>query len=232
MLVSPVDTLVFDLDNTLIDRNKAMRQTVERWLAQQSDHGRIPGTIDDRNRQELIDIIMEKDDWGYADRNDFAAWILSHVPGGFAGQFTVASLQSWFWEQIPSYIAPNQVVIEFLENLAKRYRILLATNGGGNTQRAKLRQASLLDLFNPQDIFISGETGAAKPDPLYYSRLIERSLVDPARSLFIGDHPVHDIAGAATAGFRTCWVSYNRPLPPDSKPDLVITYTTELIKWL
>ncbi len=33
MLIERIDTLIFDLDNTLIDRNAAMRMSLHAWLS-------------------------------------------------------------------------------------------------------------------------------------------------------------------------------------------------------
>ncbi len=52
-----------------------------------------------------------------------------------------------------------------LRPLRSGYRLGVATNGIGETQRGKLRRADLADLF---DFVVSADVGVAKPDPAFY----------------------------------------------------------------
>lgn len=59
-----------------------------------------------------------------------------------------------------------------------------------------------LDL--PADLVVtSAEWGVAKPDPAFFTRVLEASQAMPSETLYVGDHPANDIFPAAAAGLRT-----------------------------
>lgn len=223
MLKERYDTLIFDLDNTLVDRNGAMRQTIGLWLQEQGN--------DKYNDTVILDAVMEKDNWGYQDRFAFADWL--HGEYGIKSDmpYDKEELLNWLFQRIPGFMQPTPAVSDFLRLAGQSFRLGLATNGSSVNQRNKLRLAEITDLFEPGIVFISGEVGVPKPDPIFYQRMIEKAQVDPARTLFIGDHPEHDIAGPKGAGFDACWVSYDRSFTGKIEPDLVVAKTTDLAKW-
>ncbi|MGD8440795.1 MAG: YjjG family noncanonical pyrimidine nucleotidase [Holophagae bacterium] len=91
-----------------------------------------------------------------------------------------------------------------VRQLERRARLLLLTNGIAEVQRPRVAAAPIRDCF--ADVVISGEVGAAKPDPAIFDHALERA-GQPAREavLMVGDNLVSDIAGGAGAGLDTCW---------------------------
>lgn len=224
MLKERYDTLVFDLDNTLVDRNGAMRQTIGLWLQEQGN--------DKYNDNVVLDTVMEKDNWGYQDRFAFAGWLHEQYGVKTEVPYNADELLNWLFQRIPGFMKPTPEVSDLLRLAKQSFRLGLATNGSSINQRNKLRLAELTELFAPEVVFISGEVGVPKPDPVFYQHMIEKAQLDPVRTLFIGDHPEHDIAGPRSAGFKTCWVSYNRPFTGSVQPDFVVAKTTDLTRWM
>jgi putative hydrolase of the HAD superfamily len=54
-------------------------------------------------------------------------------------------------------------------------------------------------------ILISDAEGIHKPDRQIFHRTLERLNTDPARAVFVGDHPEVDVAGAKAAGMHAIW---------------------------
>ena len=50
----------------------------------------------------------------------------------------------------------------------------------------------------------------------------------PEEILFVGDHPEMDVAGAATCGFKTCWVNADPSLDFEPPCDYQIASITEI----
>lgn len=77
-------------------------------------------------------------------------------------------------------------------------RVIVAGN-----QTAKAGQM-LRALNLPADLVVtSAEWGVAKPDPAFYTRVLEASGAMPSETLYVGDHPANDVLPARAAGLRT-----------------------------
>ncbi|MFF1378998.1 HAD family hydrolase [Streptomyces sp. NPDC058308] len=80
-------------------------------------------------------------------------------------------------------------------------RVIVA--GNGTPRAAELLRA--LDL--PADLVAtSGDWGVAKPDPAFFARVLEVAQAGPRETLYVGDHPAHDIFPAKQAGLRTAHI--------------------------
>lgn len=117
---------------------------------------------------------------------------------------------------------------EALECLSKRYRLYLASNGTARVQAGRLESANIRHYF--QDVFISQEMGANKPDILYFQRCFDRipGFV-PEKTMIVGDSLTSDILGGIQAGIHTCWVNPSgKPGREDICPDYEIRSLTQL----
>ena len=57
-----------------------------------------------------------------------------------------------------------------------------------------------------QRIATSGEWGVAKPDPQFFTRIIEMAPGEPDEIVYVGDHRDNDVLPAHAAGLRTAFV--------------------------
>ncbi len=115
------------------------------------------------------------------------------------------------WEdhkKLPGFVLPCSGLKEMLLRLGEQYRIACVSNGSGFMQRAKLSYAGLDDLF--EGLFISGETGIAKPAPEIFLKAVAWAGVNPFETIMVGDHPDLDITPAASLGMKTVWVRPER----------------------
>lgn len=114
--------------------------------------------------------------------------------------------------------------VRALDRPAAPVRIGVVTNGPAEVQRAKARLLGVEALAD--FVLVSGEFGAAKPEPAIFAEALRLGGVDPARALMVGDSLHHDIAGARAAGIRTIWINRaavppgNGTLPDQQAPDL------------
>jgi 2-haloacid dehalogenase len=87
--------------------------------------------------------------------------------------------------------------------LDRGWRILALTNGSEESTRRLLSRVGLADRFS---VFLSCDRiGKTKPHPEVYE--IARQEAGPGALWLIAAH-AWDVAGAARAGLRTCWVSH------------------------
>jgi HAD superfamily hydrolase (TIGR01662 family) len=223
MLIEHIDTLIFDLDNTLIDRNAAMRLSLHDWLSTQGYNG--------PQLETALNNCMQYDNWGYANRHDLCTWLLHNYGNKQNMEATPQQLQHLLHVNNSRNVQPNTEVQALLQNLRSQYQLVLATNGGSATQRAKIQQAQLEHFFKPGAIFVSGEMEFEKPDPRYFQKIIGDLQLDVSKALVIGDNLINDIQAANACGLYTCWVSYDREGEADIQPTMTIKNITEISAW-
>ena len=98
---------------------------------------------------------------------------------------------------------------EALARWEKRVRVLVVTNGIARVQRGRFARSPFPHLA--EDMIISEEIGAQKPDPRIVATAMARAGVrDPARVLLLGDSLTSDMAAAANAGVDGCWFNPGR----------------------
>ena len=115
-----------------------------------------------------------------------------------------------------------------LQSLSQKYKLYLASNGTAKVQAGRLKSANISRYF--QEIFVSQEIGADKPDKLYFDRCAARIPgYDPRKALIAGDSLTSDIQGGINAGIKTVWVNFRGFTPhADIQPDYEIASLTEL----
>ena len=173
-----VKAILFDLDNTLIDRDGAFEACLRKVFPEQSV------------RQELLSL----DQGGHGCRETlFEAW--SRKSGELMSQ-------QKFVQLLTEQLSPDSQQKHRLQELSKRYKLGIVSNGGGGSQRRKLQATELDQIFPSERTFISGELGVAKPDPRIFHHACEVLGEDPKDCLFIGDQEQIDGLGARRAGLR------------------------------
>ena len=110
---------------------------------------------------------------------------------------------------------------EVCRTLAERgHRLYIVTNGVASVQKNRLKLCSFGHLF--QQLFISEEAGASKPDKAYFDHVRSQLPEFTAENaLVIGDSLATDIRGANNAGLPCCWFNPKSIAAPE---DLQIDY--------
>ena len=117
---------------------------------------------------------------------------------------------------------------ETVEQLSKKYRLFLASNGNASVQKGRMTSANLYRFF--EKVFVSEEIGHNKPAKAYFDAAFDQIPgFDPAKALMVGDSLSSDIKGGNNAGIRTCWVN---PGHAPRKPDIHVDYEIESLSQL
>ena len=169
--------VLFDLDNTLIDRNAAFEACV------------CESFSDPRLRREIIDV----DASGTGEREAlFELWEKHSGP---------LMNQSIFGQMISERIRPDPTLLHVLKDVSRSVKVGVISNGSGEAQRRKLRAAGLDSVFG-EHVWISEEVGSAKPDVRIFQKAMQTLGVRPESCLYIGDRDEIDLRGAHAAGMR------------------------------
>jgi putative hydrolase of the HAD superfamily len=170
--------VLFDLDNTLIDRERAFRDCVDAAFS------------DATVRAEILQL----DDRGHGPRGPLLnAW--ERHAGSPMTQLMLGNL-------IADQLQPDRGLLNALHALAASMKLGIVTNGGSETQRRKIRVAGLSDVIPRERVWVSAEVGKAKPNREIFQLALQGLDVSAGDCLFIGDHERNDIAGAIAAGLR------------------------------
>lgn len=118
--------------------------------------------------------------------------------------------------------------IQFLNSIAKKYRLFLVTNGTEPTQIVRLRTAGIDGFF--EEKFYSEQIGCAKPYAGFFDYVFSHiSDFDKGIAVLVGDSLTSDIAGANNAGITGIWFN-PKGLTNDSSavPDYTVAGYGEL----
>ncbi len=114
-----------------------------------------------------------------------------------------------------------------LERIAAQVPVAAVTNGNADLDRVGIGHLFAFTLG-------SREHGVAKPDASIFHAACDRLSCAHGDVLHVGDHIEMDVAGAARAGLRTCWINREdrRWEHPTLAPDLEFDTLTALADWL
>jgi HAD superfamily hydrolase (TIGR01549 family) len=122
---------------------------------------------------------------------------------------------------------------ELLETLRVRgCKLGIVTNGFVSTHTRKLDVLGLRPLVDA--IFLADEMGMVKPDPGCFTHACRVLDSDPRRTAMVGDRYDRDVIGAQAAGLFTVLIDVHRiPLPPGGQPaDAVVGSVAEVLEVL
>ena len=214
-----VEGLVFDLDNTLLDRYSVFLGVAESFF---DEHLR-PTTLVERD--EAVAMMVRWDGDGYNDREGMLRRWLSEWPDV---RLDMDSLTEWYRSEMEWQVEPDADINEFLAHLNERQVPWGIVTNGSPSQHGKCRAAGLDKLAG--FVIVSEEAGYAKPDLRIFQDALEATgLVAPEQVMFVGDNPEADIDGAKQFGMKAAWVRRGRPYPSDLQPpDHVIDHVIEV----
>tara|TARA_B100001059_G_C17568096_1_gene443527 strand:- start:31 stop:726 length:696 start_codon:yes stop_codon:yes gene_type:complete len=118
-------------------------------------------------------------------------------------------------------------VIETLEVLGKKFKIIAVTNGNAN-----LATIGIDYLFD--NVVTAIKAGAAKPSSKIFEMAIDLGGAKASETLHVGDHPEFDVDGAHKAGLKTVWVNRDKSIWPENyaRPGIEISHVSDLINYL
>lgn len=142
-------------------------------------------------------------------------------PDAFVSRYKAQALRL-----APESVTPMPGARETLRALADlRMPTGILSNGWTELQH---RKADLIGFEGPT--IASEEIGAWKPDPAAFLTAARRMGLSHQATLYVGDDPAIDIAGAKSAGMLAAWVD-SGPAPYPSgiaSPDVALTSLAEL----
>ncbi|MDQ6420579.1 HAD family hydrolase [Paenibacillus sp. LHD-117] len=197
--MNAIKAVLFDLDNTLLDRTSTFGHFTRLLLNRYFNH------LESTN--ELFDRIVELDEDGYKDKNVLFAELIEELP--WKSKPPVNELMDFYRAEYVNSAVLMSHASEVIAHARTKYRTGLITNGRNAIQYGKIDRLGIRDLFDL--IIVSEEAGVKKPDPKIFEMALDRLRLSSEQCLYVGDHPVNDMEGAARIGMQTIWIKVNHP---------------------
>ena len=217
-----INTVIFDLDNTLVNRKRAIETFSEKFIDHFID---IPNPAD---KPEIVRYFIEADQDGYRGKKVFFQDLLENLK--WKKEAAYQELLD-YWEA--EFYVHTQLmdgaedVLQFLKS--RGLTLGLITNGTVYAQNFKIDHVGIRHWFD--SIVVSDEVQVNKPDRKIFEIALERLEARPEASVYIGDHPLNDMKGAQDAGLKTIWLEGFRVWDlPDVQPHRKIRDLRELIQ--
>lgn len=196
--------VLFDLDDTLIDRIETARVYADGF---RRDFGYGLATADPA---AVFTAIVRADGRGYRPKPEGCQELHDVLPWRDAP--SPAELLAHWQEHFPACSQLRPGARETLHALQSGgHPLALVTNGSTVGQSRKIDGLGLRDYFRA--VVISEAFGEKKPGRAIFHHATAQLERTPAGAWFIGDHPINDIVGAAGAGLRPIWLRGVHPWP-------------------
>ncbi len=119
--------------------------------------------------------------------------------------------------------------VDVVKQIAQQADVGMITNGPSDIQRGKIDLLGIEPLF--PFILVSEEVDIWKPDPRIFHRAMELGNATPEETVYIGDNPGHDVAGAKAAGITSVWMNRRgADWPGGDRPDHEITDLRQVLE--
>jgi len=218
--------LLFDIDNTLLDFNKASKLAL--W-ATYTDFG--ASCTEEIYRTYKV---VNGQVWAACEQGLISA-----------KRLRVQRFEALFTDLGQAPATPAVFSVRYLENLVllseayagvtsvlvalkRDYRLGVITNGLREVQRPRLARLRLDTYFD--SIVVSDELGAAKPHHAFFEHTYRTldDAPDKDHLLVIGDNLHSDIKGGIDFGVPTCWISHGQYNTTAIQPNFTLNKVLEL----
>ena len=195
-------SLFLDLDNTLLDFNKAEQVAVRKVL---NDYNLPSGDNDVKLYHEINKSYWERFERGEIPKNEIFEGRFKTFLEHYGLDSDTASISKDYCKNLSEGYFTVDGAIEILGYLKnKGYKLYATTNGLSLTQFKRIKNSGLEPFFD--DVFVSEVVGYQKPEKEYFDYVVNHiPEKDKAKILIVGDSMSSDILGGINSGIDTCW---------------------------
>ena len=214
-----IESVLFDFDNTLIDRDAGFRKFCSILFRS------ISLISNSSSESDMLDFMIGLDKAGMGDRHKLFEEVIFRWPGCFENTDAAVEFYMNNYPKLLIISSETESMLKDLDSHGVSYGIV--TNGGSEMQWAKIHGSGLSNFT--ENVLVSGDVGIEKPAPDIFRIAMDMIGADKDKTLFVGDNPDTDILGAYTYGLKTAWISLDREWERTAySPDYVINHVSEV----
>ncbi|HDR7438037.1 TPA: HAD-IA family hydrolase, partial [Bacillus anthracis] len=194
--------VLFDLDDTLLDRDKAVDKLFLFVLEKCYED------VNDVVKNNMLRKFKEYDKraYGIANKTTVLESLFDEFPPKY--RLPQDNIQDFWNNNFPKCFSINQNTINFLNSIKMHIKVGIITNGSTQRQKAKIFNTNLNRYF--ETIIISEEAGCSKPDKRIFELALNELNMEPEDVLFVGDDLEKDIGGCQNANIKGVWFNPQR----------------------
>lgn len=189
--------ILFDLDDTLLNRDKAVDKMF--LIILEKCYEDVKQSV----KKDMLQKFKEHDsrDYGYSDKTK----VLESLFDEFPPKYRLPSnyIQDFWNNNFPNCFSINQNTIKIINTIKMQIQVAIITNGSTQRQKAKIIKTNLNRCFDI--VIISEEVGFRKPDKRIFELALNKLNVQPEDALFVGDDIEKDIGGCQNADIKGIW---------------------------
>jgi putative hydrolase of the HAD superfamily len=220
MTEQPVETVLFDLDDTLC----AYRRSGAELLAVAFDRVGVDPCFEAADyHARYAEFVDESDDIEELRERCFAALAADAGREPVLGREVARAFAD---ERDHTAVDPLPGTAAAVERLADRHRLGVVTNGAPAMQRRKLGALPFADAF--ETVVHAGYDAPAKPAPDPFHHALDGLDGTPERAVHVGNSLTSDVAGARNAGLRSVWLRQPGG-PGEHRPHFTVETPGDLI---
>jgi len=213
-----IKSFLFDLDDTIISREKAFEGVLNSFISEWFN------SFSQSDKKALFRTLNNWDQRGLVDRTEYLQKILDNYSNI---DKDLSALTKYYWKTFVDSVVPDKKANDFLKKLnQKNISWGIVTNGDEN-QYSKIQKAKLTEVC--PFVVVSDIFGTRKPDQEIFEYALEKLGSKKEETLFVGDTIETDIIGAQNFGMKSAWIHHNRVWPTHmNSPEMIISHITDL----
>jgi putative hydrolase of the HAD superfamily len=194
--VQMITAVLFDLDETLIAREGAIRAFIT------DQYRRFAPDLGGLDESTYVEGFLAMEDNGRIPKDQLYPVFVNRMG---IRRIDPAQLLEDYRTSYPTYAVMRPGARETILNLKQQgLRTGIVSNGNARVQNAKIDAIGIRGLLDT--VVISEAIGLRKPEPEIFEVATANLFVERPDVLFVGDNPEVDIVGAANAGLQTAWL--------------------------
>lgn len=196
--------LLVDLDNTLLDFNKAEDRALTNTLLQYG----LKDTKEIKEEFKTINVkywnLFEK---GEITKEELLVRRFKDFFEKYIQNPNAKEINSYYLNQLAESGDLVEHAYEMLDEIKNTVKIYPVTNGVYNTQVKRLERSGLNKFF--EKVFVSEKIGYQKPKKEFFDYVFKNIPYKKEEVLLLGDSLTADIIGGIDYGIDTCWFNPN-----------------------
>lgn len=195
--MSGYKAMLFDLDDTLLNRDRAVDKMF--CLVLEKCYEDVEHSVQQQMLKKFK--VYDKRDYGYSDKTKVLESFFDDFPPKY--RLPRSNIQEFWNKHFPHCFSIDQNTIDIVNTIKRHMKVAIITNGLTVRQKAKIMNTNLNSCF--EIVVISEEAGFSKPDKRIFEIALNKLGVQPEEALFVGDDIEKDIGGCQSTNIKGIW---------------------------